>query len=390
MNDVAKTFGPDHSDTPQNSGSEINDGKRPVNKGIIFSLLVLGLVLTLGFQWLYSYVSDVLAPTSFAYITASGDQVVLDRSGQKTFAGLLSRETDAFESDVIGELDPVAERGVDKSFNQLQNGVDAYLDWYFSVSGSYMRMYVALTKDLDEWSEKQIQERLLEESGFLDSLADFEREYRQRQTELVKAELQETQNSLHKFLQAHGTEILPEELTPDILLLNFSIVTDAPDVQVEIERVENSMVIGGAFGLAARVASLGGVKAATVFARQFTVRVAGHGIRAATSGALSAAATSFTGPGAAVVGAAVTGASIASYIGAEYLALNAQETLYRPKMEQDLRDLIELKRKETRVGLKENTQQEIRSIAQTIQQDVAEQERVKGIPRTYRVWDDPI
>ena len=50
------------------------------------------------------------------------------------------------------------ERGVDQAFNLLENNVDGYLDWYYSLVGEYTRIMTLLAGNLENHMADKLEE----------------------------------------------------------------------------------------------------------------------------------------------------------------------------------------------------------------------------------------
>jgi hypothetical protein len=56
-------------------------------------------------------------------------------------------------------------------FAKVEQGVDAYLDWYFTVIGEYERLAALSVGNFGALMTEQLQRYLFDESGFADGLA---------------------------------------------------------------------------------------------------------------------------------------------------------------------------------------------------------------------------
>ncbi|MEA3643333.1 MAG: hypothetical protein VBE63_25855 [Lamprobacter sp.] len=55
---------------------------------------------------------------------------------------------------------------IDALFAKLDRGVEAYLDWYFTVAGEYQRLGAVIAGDLPALMTEQLQQRVFEDTGF--------------------------------------------------------------------------------------------------------------------------------------------------------------------------------------------------------------------------------
>lgn len=365
-------------------------GGRPIEKRWIIVVGILSFLAILGSHAFYKYAVHQQGPVS--YFTASGEIRQLNAARQKQFANMVRQQSDGIRTRTSSAISEQLEKRIDTSFDQLQKGVDGYLEWYFSVPGSYTRMYVAITGDLDEWAANKIGERLLDESGYTDSIESLTSDYLEIQTELVQNELNEFWVAVDDYLNTYGAEVDLNNLAPDVPITDFTTIARGPEVAIELDRVANSASVGSiaaVAGMATAALQYGDVKVATKFVKSFISRASKQGVKALARGGVSAAATSFSGPVAIGIGMAATTASITAFVGAEYIALNAQETFYRPKMERDLREFIELKRDETKAVYQAASAASVNRAVEILLADIAAEEERAKIQTCYRVLAGP-
>lgn len=365
-------------------------GRRPVEKRWIIVVGMLSFLAIFGFHTFFKYAVNQQGPVS--YLTGSGDIRQLSAERQKQFAKMVRQQSDGIRTRTPNAIAEQLEKRIDASFDQLQKGVDSYLEWYFSVPGSYTRMYVAITGDLDEWAAYKIGERLLDESGYTDSIESLTSDYLETQNELVQNELNEFRVAVDDYLNTYGAEVDLNNLAPNVPIADFTTMARGPEIAIELDRVANSADVGriaSVAGMATAALQYGDVKVATKFVKNFLSRASKQGVRALARGGASAAASSFSGPVAIGIGIAATTASITAFVGAEYIALNAQETFYRPKMEQDLREFIELKRDETKAVYQAASVASVNRAVEILLADIAAEEERAKIQTCYRVLTGP-
>ena len=353
----------------------------------IVGITFLSLLLILATDALYRFLEGQPGPVT--HLTGSGEAIQLNSARQIQFAGMVREEIRNVKVGATSQIAEQIERRIDASFDQLQQGVDGYLEWYFSAQGSYSRLYVAITGDLAEWGANKIRERLMDESGYTDSIESLANEYPDIQNRIFLNELDRFQVMVDDYLNTYGAEIEMNSVNPDIPFMDFTNITQGPGVALELDRLATSASIGqnaAIGGFAVALVRYGGVKAARLFVRQFIARAAAQGARAAVTGATTAAATAFTGPFAVGAGVLTASASAAAFVTTEYIALNAQETLHRPKMEQDIREFIELKRDETKMAYRLASGVAVDRILESILADIAEREEQQKLDKCYRVF----
>src|SRR5690554_2956429 len=287
----------------------------------IVGIIFVSLLMILATDALYRLLEGQSGPV--AHLTGSGEVIQLNSARQKQFAGMVGEEIRNVKVGATSQITEQIERRIDASFDQLQQGVDGYLEWYFSAQGSYSRLYVAITGDLAEWGANKIRERLMDESGYTDSIESLANEYPDIQNRIFLNELDRFQVMVDDYLNTYGAEIEMNSVNSDIPFMDFTNITQGPGVALELDRLATSASIGqnaAIGGFAVALVQYGGVKAASLFVRQFISRAAAQGARAAVTGATTAAASAFTGPFAVGVGVLTASASAAAFVATEYIA----------------------------------------------------------------------
>lgn len=178
---------------------------------------------------------------------------------------------------------------VDRAFDRMEQNVDSYLDWYYSLSGEYVRLAKLMTGEIEGYMETKLSEKLQQGEAFKDvsdsiktALARYKNvtdEYRQTANEILDT------NRL--AVPASGATIVKKVSLNDILAFPTHLDVVA----------FNNRVAGGAVAA--------GVSAAV------TAKIVGKGAFKAAAKALSKAAIS---KAAGVVGGAGIGAAIGSVI----------------------------------------------------------------------------
>jgi len=100
--------------------------------------------------------------------------------------------------DALDAVDSGIDQGLDRIFVDIEAGVDAYLDWYFTVIGEYQRLAAVFTEDVTTVLSEKLEEYLFTRSDFatrldnLDSrLGDLSAERFAAMTSYLEAELEE-------------------------------------------------------------------------------------------------------------------------------------------------------------------------------------------------------
>ena len=100
-------------------------------------------------------------PGPFAHLLSSGEASQLSPARHLQLANLVRQKSHDLKADVPVLIYENAEERIDASFDQLQRAVDEYLEWHFSTTASYLRLFISMTDDLDEWAANKIGEKLI-------------------------------------------------------------------------------------------------------------------------------------------------------------------------------------------------------------------------------------
>lgn len=354
-------------------------------------IIVLSAVVYVGYPLLLNTVQ-----TPVLRIVINGQLHELDRPAQHQFGEAMSGELARVERRVIEDMSGWAHGPVASAFQSLDAGVDSYLDWHFSALGSYGRLGATVVGELDDWSQAQIEKRLLEPSGIDEALASLPQAFDEALLTSQQVRLQQMQAALADQFAAYRVAdpagSLPGAAVPD---LDFDGVAGRLlDVRADQLRVAASgsaaVAIGGwaalrGGALASRFLSGRAMQQGGALVTRFLARL---GLQAGRSAALaggSAAATAPAGPGALVVGGVVFAASMAAFVGTEYLALNVQEKAQRPELEAQLRKDMTVAQEELVASLEQYARDSTRAMTQSLFYQADAAQLALGSPRQYRI-----
>ena len=184
----------------------------------------------------------------------------------------------------------LVERQIDRAFDQMESNVDGYLDWYYSLSGEYMRLAKLMTGDIEKYMEEKLVEKLKQQEALQPVFAGLEVALAASQ----KAVNDEYQEDFRKILAENRLQV-PEfgaKNIPGIASAQIRALPTHPDVIAM-----RSRVVGGA--------AAAGVSAAIVG------KIVSKGIFKAAAKALSKVAIS---KAAGTAGGAAIGAAIGSVV----------------------------------------------------------------------------
>ena len=184
----------------------------------------------------------------------------------------------------------LVEGQIDRAFDQMESNVDGYLDWYYSLSGEYMRLAKLMTGDIEKYMEEKLVEKLKQQEALQPVFAGLEVALALSQ----KAVNDEYQQEVRKILVESRLQV-PEfgaKNIPGIASAQIRTLPTHPDVIAM-----RSRVVGGA--------AAAGIGAAIVG------KIVSKGIFKAAAKALSKVAIS---KAAGTAGGAAIGAAIGSVV----------------------------------------------------------------------------
>lgn len=362
-------------------------------RGWVASLLVvvvLMLLLDLGHRLLQGR-----AETQLFRVVVNGESLLLDAETHAELGRDLDRLTAQLQQDVAAGMQPWVDKRLEAAFAPLEAAVPGYLDWYYSLAGSYLRLGMAVAGELDDWLDAQRHERLVAASGVEQALAELEAEYPQRLARVQEGLMQGAAQRLHR-------EYAPRQATPaeagegPVHALDLDLVLQrALHDSLDATRWGTATLGGAGIGLVAgralaqRLGAGTALQGSRMAMRSLLARLGANTARSLASGGAAAAATSPSGPGAMLIGTATAAVSLAGFVGSEYALLNAQEALYRPAMETQLLDEIVQARQELSRSLERVTANSTATLASRMTHHAGRAEAGAQMPEEYRIFGRP-
>ena len=322
-----------------------------------FLLLLALLLLAVGaFSYTQNHLLTASAQQPLMRLVFQGEPLTLNQADFQDFSQELSALTAEQDAALEAQLQAWLEEEGQQVRGAAEAGVDAYLDWYFSLTGSYTRLFVALTGDLDELLIQRLQEELLDDpelhAYWRDRMAALQPQlvsaWQAMGDDADTAAAQALQQK-YRERQRPGYGELDDE-DPRVTLLKSDLDLNSmlhPSPQ-DLRRWQISAGGGALAGaaialptgrlLASRLAGTPAIAAATRVVRRYLARLPARvAIKSAASGT-AAAATSPSGPGALVTGAGIFAAMTA----ADWALLKAEEMRHREAMQTALLDELEI------------------------------------------------
>lgn len=350
-------------------------------------LFMLCLLLAINTIYRMSLQSDI----EIVRFIINGDTLDLDAEAQEQLRSELQTRLAGYENDIdqqmlLWKVDALGE--IESNF---QSASEYYLDWYFSFIGSYTRLIVAVSGDLEPWMENQLQKRLVERSGLESSLATLQEEYLTRLGEAEQAWLGDTLDGLQQRFTSSALQVDEAEAS-QLKTVNLDrLINTVGKDQLLLPRWAADSAVGGVFGyltgvtVAKRLASRPAFQASKAIVTRFITQMGTHAARSATTGGIAAVSTSPSGPGALVTGATVLGSSLAIAAGTEIALLKVQEAYQRPEMEADLHTTWEELKLEIDQHLQAEKQSRTEAMFEYLEIRATQQVQDSGLPKTYRI-----
>ncbi|MBE0510319.1 MAG: hypothetical protein K0A95_05405 [Chromatiales bacterium] len=274
--------------------------------------------------------------------------LILEAAEAQQFIHTAGLHTTALHDAANAHLETWTNRQIRIALGQSEGAVDAYLDWYYSLSGSYLRLLLAARGDLDNLLSRKMETLLFEQGqldqqllafgdtlqqGFCEELYRFLQQQQAVSLDALYGEFHTQQIQLSQTEQTALPQITDIEMNP---VLHTLFSPSRADIQTQWPAAAYGLAAGPALAMGIRHGLLSSISAspASRAARQATQRYLARlpaqlGARAALS-AQTTAAASPSGPIALAIGAGV----FAAAIGVDWAMLKAEEASYREAQKQ--------------------------------------------------------
>ncbi|MCE8017346.1 hypothetical protein HOP62_14800 [Halomonas sp. MCCC 1A17488] len=349
--------------------------------------LLLAALLMLGLVPAY-HLMQARSEAPLFRVVVDGETLLLDAETHADLGRELDQLASGLDLRLRDEMRPWLEVHMNAAFVPLEAAVPEYLDWHFSLQGSYLRLAMALTGELDAWLEAQLAERLIERSGFEAALVELETDYATR-LELAQRRLErEVALTLHA---RYGERQAVATSSREIREVDLDLALRQAFRHRLDEMRWGTAAAGGAFGvavgrtLAQRLVAGTAMQGSRAMAARVVARLGGHATRSLGSGATAAAAASPTGPAALLAGATATAVALAGFVGTEYTLLKAEELRFRDAMEAELAGEVARTRVEVRRALEADAARRAEALERYLTQAAHDVEAGAGVPQEYRI-----
>ena len=135
---------------------------------LLLAALLLALVLATS-----RYLAEQSQQSPWVAVILNQQTYQLPRSQLRGLADTLVQLSAAEMSTLEQQLEAWMDVALAVAFTKATTGVDRYLDWYYSMPGSYLRLLFALQGSLEEFTAQKLTAHVLHDSGFADALAEL-------------------------------------------------------------------------------------------------------------------------------------------------------------------------------------------------------------------------
>ncbi|QOR40611.1 hypothetical protein HNO52_20335 [Billgrantia diversa] len=349
---------------------------------LLATLLLLGLALAY-----YQLQSRSEAP--LFRVVIDGETLTLDAETHADLGRELGELAVGLDLRLRQEMQLWLDARLDTTFAPLDAAVPEYLDWHFSLQGSYMRLAMALTGGLDEWLEAQLTERLVERSGFETALNELEADYATRLEQAQRRLAQGIALTLHARYGERQTSATTREIHEIDLDLALQHAFQGRRDEMRWGMAATGGVLGFTVSraLAQRLTAGAAMQGSRAVAGRIVARLGGHATRSLGSGATASVVASPTGPAALLAGATATVVALAGFAGTEYALLKAEEHRFRDAMEAELTGEVARTRAEVRYALEADATRRAEALERSLADAARDAETVGEVPQAYRIFD---
>ncbi len=266
--------------------------------------------------------------------------------------GDVQRQLDAASRQAVASAMQPVNAGLDLAFAAADNGIDKYLDWYFSFVGSYTRLGALLIPDLDAHMRKQFSTLVFTDSGFEQAVARAGSEADALLLDRIAAEAEAIGQGLASRLKlepclhesVHGVAL--PGLSRDTTRLALSAAVALP-----LSRLVLPLALRAGQAVLARAAARQTVRAAA--------RAAGStaGKRGASVLLSAGAATAVCAPGGPLALACGAAAGAITWLGVDMALIAIDEALFRKSLRAELVEELQAQRKTLHDALRAELEQ---------------------------------
>ncbi|PKM05499.1 MAG: hypothetical protein CVV16_01245 [Gammaproteobacteria bacterium HGW-Gammaproteobacteria-6] len=324
----------------------------------------VGVILLLAlFQLGMRLLGERMADNQLYQVLVNGQTLILDGKTLGSFQQDLLQMS-AHQHRLIGRYaETWIDQWVDDSFARAEAAIPLYLDWYYSMPGSYSRLYHAIGGDLDDYLKQRLTGYLVDDSGLQQALVDFESDFNLAMSTEFASQSEHLARQLAGRYAQRQTEPSTSVLLPDLVVdidsaLVQGFTAGSEDVQRWQTSANASMLAGGGTlvwfarrTLIQRSMSLPAMQGARRVIAAYTARMMPRMAMAVSAGGSVAVATSPTGPGALVAGGVAFVTAAGTIVISDFALLKAEEAMLRTSLQHELSASLQASRETFRAKL---------------------------------------
>ena len=359
--------------------------------GLLLPVVLVVLLLFFGGNSGLRLLEERLADNRLFSVLLNDQRLLLDGATLRAFNADLLRLSEQQRRQAETQMQQWIDGWLDDSFELAIGAVPEYLDWYYSMPGSYSRLYHAVGGDLDSFMAKRMEHFLLDSSGLQQQLAEFDRQMLERWQVLAQTQQRVIRQQLTGLYVNRQARRVPEADNPPPLLdidhaLGSGFSASVEDRQRWRTGAQASTLAGAGTlallvrrSLMPRLMNLAAVQGARRALAAFAARLAPRLALAISAGGTTAAVSAPTGPGALVAGSVAFLTAAGTLVVTDFALLKTEEALLRERKGAEIRAELLAGRERLRVRLHQQLQQAGAAAGDALQQALAvpyEQPRV--------------
>jgi len=246
-------------------------------------------------------------------------------------------------------IDPYIDAQVDQAFAHAVSGVDAYLDWYFTVVGEWQRLTTVVVGDIGTLMKDKMAQLILNDSGFKDAIQ--------------AAQSNVSSHVAEQFTQATQSMIAIARQQVEIHPCSTSQQIDVvlPSLSHDMKRLALTISTTAAAGIA--IAKTAGAAITTKLAATASAKIAAKVLAKAAAKTAAKAAGSMAGAGAGALAGLSCGPfapacsvalAVVGFVGVDALFMDGDELLNRNQMRKEMIQALMAQRDQVKAQQKTN------------------------------------
>lgn len=314
---------------PRGSVSETRDNT--------FSLAFVYTILFLALPYLYVTLKlDALDPAAFEAgarrVVEWADPCKADPATRAALLGTLGQDLEQTRLRARAQADQAVDAALDDLFVDVEQAVDRYLDWYFTVIGEYERLLASVAGDFAAAMSERLEQELFGTTRFTDRLAEASHA-------IEAAAQQQLAGAAERLSQRAAAEAKASRCDLDGITLHAFGDLDHDRVRAAVAAtggtaagVVTAKLLAQEAGaaVAAKVAAKNSFKAAAALAGKVTAKKGGSILLSAT------AATAVCAPGGPLAVLCGIAAGAATWLAIDKALVEIDESLFRDEMRAEL------------------------------------------------------